>query len=201
MYSKKLNILRARLRKVVCPMDKVCDCVPLGCSVFDLGCGTGAMLLELIATRQVKMVGGCEVSAHLLDSARSSVLDRLQNCGEFIQSSKPPECIRGFDCVTLIDVLHHIPRDQQSRYLQNVSLNMKPGASFVLKDIDASTWLVWFNRLHDFLFAGNGFQEIGMNVAEKLLSSSGLVVESKFMIRRLWYPHYFLIARKAEKES
>ena len=104
-----------------------------------------------------------------------------------------------FDCVTLVDVLHHISRDQQLAYLKNVALNMKPGASFILKDIDASTWIVWFNRLHDAVFAGNGFQEISKNFAEELLAASGLVVESKFMIRRLWYPHYFIIARKPEE--
>jgi 2-polyprenyl-3-methyl-5-hydroxy-6-metoxy-1,4-benzoquinol methylase len=181
-------------------MDKVCECVPFGCSVFDLGCGTGAMLLELIATRQIKEVGGCEVSAQLLDTSRLAVKEILGIPGEFFQSNQPPESIKHFDCVTLIDVLHHIPRDLQSGYLKNVALNMKPGARFVLKDIDASTWLVWFNRLHDAVFAGNGYQELGMSCAEELLSKSGFIVERKFMIRRLWYPHYFIIAIKPLEE-
>ena len=89
MFLFSLNKTRAKLRKVVCPMEKVCDCVPLGCSFFDLGCGTGAMLLELIATRQVKMVGGCEVSPKLLDSARMSVKEKLGSTGIFNHPNHP----------------------------------------------------------------------------------------------------------------
>ena len=37
MLTQWLNGLRAKLRKAVCPMDQVCNCVPLGSSVGDRG--------------------------------------------------------------------------------------------------------------------------------------------------------------------
>lgn len=198
MKTKKnpLACLRAQLRSVVCPMDEVCLSVPARSSVFDLGCGTGAMLLDLIKTRGVKSVGGCEISESLLNVARQSVSFELGNFGKFLQASSPPSCIADFDCITLIDVLHHIPKDSQPSYLQHVAKHMKSGALLVLKDIDASNPLVWFNRLHDAVFAGNGFQEIGHAAAQQLVTESGLDVESTKKIRKLWYPHYFILARK-----
>jgi cyclopropane fatty-acyl-phospholipid synthase-like methyltransferase len=177
-------------------MDVICDCVSQNSSVFDLGCGTGSMLAELIKKCGVKSVGGCEVSSHLLEAAQLAVLKTLGRPGSFIKSSRPPQNLRDFDCITLIDVLHHIPRKAHEEYLKEVSENMKPGAMLILKDIDASSPLVWFNRLHDAIFSGNGFQEIGHVAAVNLAVTAGLHVENTKKIRKLWYPHYFVLARK-----
>jgi cyclopropane fatty-acyl-phospholipid synthase-like methyltransferase len=191
-----LRSCRARLRKVVCPLDEVCNWVADGSSVFDLGCGTGAMLLELIRARNVKTVGGCEVSREALREAEMAVNRELGHSGEFMATKEPPMCLSAYDFITLIDVLHHIPKDVQEAYLQKLAGYMKPGSILVLKDIDASGPLVWFNRLHDAIFAGNGFQEIPAPKAATMLEAAGLDIESRWNVRRLWYPHYFLIARK-----
>jgi 2-polyprenyl-3-methyl-5-hydroxy-6-metoxy-1,4-benzoquinol methylase len=192
-----LNASRARLRRVVCPLDEVCDSVPKGCSVFDLGCGTGAMLLELIRGRGVAEVGGCEVSHDALREAEIAVNRALGRAGDFVADKEPPRCISKYDCITLIDVLHHIPRSVQESYLRKLADRMKSGSCLVLKDIDGSSVLVWFNRLHDAIFAGNGFQEIPSAKAEAMLLSAGLHIEKSWKVRRLWYPHYFVIARKS----
>jgi 2-polyprenyl-3-methyl-5-hydroxy-6-metoxy-1,4-benzoquinol methylase len=191
-----LNASRARLRRIVCPLDEVCNAVPTGCSVFDLGCGTGAMLLELIRGRGVAEVGGCEVSHDALREAEIAVNRSLGKAGDFVADKEPPQCLSKYDCVTLIDVLHHIPRDTQAAYVAKLAKNMKPGSTLVLKDIDASSLLVWFNRLHDAIFAGNGFQEVSSSQAEAMLINEGLHIEKSWKVRRLWYPHYFFIARK-----
>ena len=191
-----LKASRARLRKVVCPLDEVCQSVPVGCSVFDLGCGTGAILLELIRTRSVKQVGGCEVSREALAEVEITVNRELGHSGEFFAAKEPPLRLSAYDCITLIDVLHHIPKEVQEGYLRKLTSFMKPGSILILKDIDASSPLVWFNRLHDAIFAGNGFQEIPASEAAAMLEGAGLDIESRWNVRRLWYPHFFLIARK-----
>ncbi len=154
------------------------------------------MLLELIRTRGVAVGGGSEVSRKALREAEIAVNRESGECGEFVADTEPPQCLSKYDCVTLIDVLHHIPKKNQESYVAKLAQNMKPGSCLVLKDIDGSSVLVWLNRLHDAVFAGNGFQEIPAANAESLLLNADLVIEKHWKVRRLWYPHYFIIARK-----
>ena len=200
MKSAFLSKLRAFLRRVVCPLDEICRHVPLQSSVFDLGCGTGAILVELIRTRQVRRVGGSETSPSLLAVARENTCRALgapTDSGDFIVSKFPPDRLGSYDCIVLIDVLHHIPRNEQAVFLNLLGQNLQPGARLILKDINADRISVLWNRLHDALFTGNGFQEISLTQAVDLLSAAGLKVLDAYEIQRLWYPHYFIIAQKA----
>lgn len=200
MISAFLSKLRASLRRVVCPLGEICRHVPLQSSVFDLGCGTGAILVELIRTRQVRRVGGSETSPSLLAVARDATRRALgtpADSGDFIVSKFPPDRLGSYDCIVLIDVLHHIPRNEQAVFLNLLGQNLQPGARLILKDINADRISVLWNRLHDALFAGNGFQEISLTQAVDLVSAAGLKVLDAYEIQRLWYPHYFVIAQKA----
>jgi 2-polyprenyl-3-methyl-5-hydroxy-6-metoxy-1,4-benzoquinol methylase len=173
---------------VVCPLGEICRHVPLQSSVFDLGCGTGAILVELIRTRQVRRVGGSETSPSLLAVARDATRRALgtpADYGDFIVSKFPPDRLGSYDCIVLIDVLHHIPRNEQAVFLNLLGQNLQPGARLILKDINADRISV------------NGFQEISLTQAVDLVSAAGLKVLDAYEIQRLWYPHYFVIAQKA----
>ena len=194
-----LSKLRASLRKVVCPLEEIRRYVPSHSSVFDVGCGTGAILVDLIRTRQVKKVGGSETSPALLALAREAAARALaapSESADFLVSRLPPNCLRFYDCILLIDVLHHLPLMEQPGFLSKLSHAMRPGARLILKDINAAKVSVFGNRLHDALFAGNGFQEISLTRALDLVTSAGLKILGSFEIQRLWYPHYFVIAQK-----
>jgi 2-polyprenyl-3-methyl-5-hydroxy-6-metoxy-1,4-benzoquinol methylase len=194
-----LSSIRAILRSVVCPIGEIRSEIPSGSSVFDLGCGTGAVLSTLVKNRIVSRVGGCETSESLLQIAKLAVIKSsgsTTTLGDFVVALNPPDCIREYDCVLLIDVLHHIPKKVQLNYLRQLADKMRPGAFLILKDINAAKPCVWFNRLHDAMFSLNGFQEISVAFAAKHLSESGLSIQKTFEIHRLWYPHYFVIAQK-----
>jgi len=199
MNASVLTRVRAYLRRVVCPLPEIRRHVPMQSSIFDLGCGTGAVLVDLIHTRQVRSVGGSETSSSLLalaQEAASWALGKSAAPGDFMVSKVPPDCLSSYDCVTLIDVLHHIPRAEQPAYLRLLHQRMRPGARLILKDINAGRISVFCNRLHDALFAGNGFQEISLTQTVDLVSAAGLKVLASHEIQRLWYPHYFVIAQK-----
>jgi len=191
--------LRAILRSVVCPISGIRSEIPLGSSVFDLGCGTGAILSTLLKNRIASRVGGCETSESLLQIAKLAATKSSSSTttlGDFVVALNPPDCIGEYDCVLLIDVLHHIPKKVQLNYLRQLAEKMRPGAFLILKDINAAKPCVWFNRLHDAIFSLNGFQEISVTSAAKQLTECGLSVQKAFEIHRLWYPHYFVIAQK-----
>ena len=199
MNTSVLAKWRAELRKVVCPLHEIRLHVPMESSVFDLGCGTGAILVDLIQTRRLRRVGGSETSSSLLAVARAAALQALGNSAsleDFVHSKAPPLCLGSYDCLLFIDVLHHIPRAEQPRYLRQLGQTMRPGARLILKDINAARVSVLGNRLHDALFAGNGFQEISLTRALDLVISAGLKIIGSYEIQRLWYPHYFVIAQK-----
>ena len=158
-----------------------------------------AILVDLIRTRQVKKVGGSETAPVLLSLAREATARALgtpSESADFLVSRLPPDCLRSYDCILLIDVLHHIPRTQQEGFLHKLGHAMRPGARLILKDINAARVSVLGNRLHDALFAGNGFQEISLPQALDLVTSAGLKQIGSYEIQRLWYPHYFVIAQK-----
>lgn len=187
------------MRKFVCPFPEIRACVHEGSSVFEIGCGTGAILSDLIRTRAVRKVGGCETSAVALERARESInraFGSSVESSDFLITKKPPTCLKSYDSVILIDVLHHIPLEDQPVFLQQLAQQMRPGAKFILKDINAERRLVFCNRFHDLLFSGDGFQEISLPRAIQLVCSSGFKILNSFEIWRLWYPHYFVIAEK-----
>jgi trans-aconitate methyltransferase len=97
MTSNFLSKLRAYLRKVVCPLGEIIRHIPLQSSVFDLGCGTGAILVELIKNRQVNRAGGSETSPSLLamarDAARQAIGDSI-GPGDFHRFQVPADLSR-----------------------------------------------------------------------------------------------------------
>jgi 2-polyprenyl-3-methyl-5-hydroxy-6-metoxy-1,4-benzoquinol methylase len=199
LHPSFLTKVRAFLRRVVCPVEEIRRHIPHHSSVFDVGCGTGAILVDLIRARQVKKVGGSETAPSLLALAREAAARALvapSESADFLVSRLPPDCLRSYDCVLLIDVLHHIPLMEQPGFLRKLGHAMRPGARLILKDINAARVSVLGNRLHDALFAGNGFQEISLTRAMDLVTSAGLKIIGSYEIQRLWYPHYFVIAQK-----
>lgn len=193
-----LNQIRGQLRKVVCPFEDVLAQIPEHSALFDIGCGTGSFLELAAKQRQCGPLGGTEVSADLLAHARSR-LKALGFSGDRLRlelaADRPPD-LEGFRVFSMVDVLHHIPKARQPEFLRNLAGAMPSGSRFVLKDIDAGSALVVFNKLHDLIFAGNGFQEIAAERARGLMEDAGLAIQSIRRIRRLWYPHYLIVASK-----
>lgn len=191
--------LRTRLRSIVCPMEMVLSRIPAHCSLFDLGCGTGAFLQLIAQSKNPKSLGGSDTNPSLLEKS-SALLQKeyphLAKTPNFIVSDNPPSQIESYNVITLVDVLHHIPKLKQKRFLEKIHHNMRSGATFLLKDIDAASPLVIFNKIHDAIFAGNGFQERPALEVSSILQALGLEILHKESRRRLWYPHYLIVARK-----
>jgi cyclopropane fatty-acyl-phospholipid synthase-like methyltransferase len=193
-----LNKIRGSLRRFICPFDEVLAQIPKGCALFDLGCGTGSFLEIAAAKRRCRRLGGSEVRQDLLRHARQRLLTlgfpAADTMLELVGDSPP--LLTEFEIVTMIDVLHHIPRAAHSAYFRDLYKRMPKDSRFVFKDIDGNSPLKVFNQLHDLVFSGNGFQEISMDEACSHLESAGFHIQHTRRIRRLWYPHYMIVAIK-----
>ena len=187
------------LRPFICPFDALLEMVPVGASVFDIGCGQGAWLTLVGQHRRPSKVAGYDVepfavaeASRLLATAFPGVPAKLQLWSE----PGVPLDVSGYDIVTMIDVLHHVPPDQQQSILDSTFRNMRRGSVLILKDIDGASPLVWFNRLHDRVVSGAAGHELSSAKVVADLTKAGFVVGAPQFRHMLFYPHFWCKAVK-----
>ena len=73
---------------------------------------------------------------------------------------------------------------------------MKPGCRLIFKDVDASSPLVYVNKLHDLIFAQEIGNEISFEKAKSLLIDNGLQIIEQEKRTTYVYPHYTIVAKK-----
>lgn len=193
-----IDSLKIKYRSLICPFISLIKKVQPGEKVGDVGCGSGQFLLLLSEFAQPSYLYGIEISNKLINNAKNLFknISGLPYCfAEYNGSNFPPE-LGGMDTIFLIDVLHHVPKKNQESFIKDLSLIMKPGARLIVKDINARSPLVYFNKLHDLLFAREIGNEISMAKAIQLLIENGLTIIEQEKRVMYVYPHYTLIAKK-----
>jgi len=191
--------LKIVYRPLICPFDDLLGYATRDNRVFDLGCGRGQFALLLAEFVKPRAIAGIEISEELIEKARALLSDYDKDIPIDFQSYDGvhiPEFIGGYDVVFLIDVVHHIPRAAQKTFLRNLHRCMAPGSRLIIKDIDAASPLVFANKLHDLLLAG----ELGHEMTQADLTQAAL--DAGFSLlgararRMFWYPHFTLELRK-----
>ena len=105
--------------------------------------------------------------------------------------------LSGYDAVTMVDVLHHLPPDRQDAFLGDVAAALPPGAPFVVADIDAARPLGRaLNQLHDLVLSRQWVHPRPAAATAAMLRGHGLDVAAPVPVRSLWYPHYLIVARR-----
>lgn len=110
-----------------------------GDRVLDVGCGTGALLEQVLSEDSHRQVTGLDLSANMLDQARKRLGDRavlVQGDSEHL-----PFPDRSFDVVVCCDSFHHYPNPQA--VLAEVARVLEIGGTFLLGDC----WLPLPGRL------------------------------------------------------
>lgn len=188
------------LRVRICPVEMLLDAVPDGATVFDIGCGAG-LLAGLLAPRVATVVG--------VDAAPSAIAS-----AERMRGQLPPDQARRlrfavaatsdgwpagpFSVVTLIDVLHHVPTVHQQDVLAAAAARVAPGGILLCKDIPRRPrWRAFMNQLHDLVMARQWVHHPDGDALCAQLQTAGLLIERRTCIRRWWYAHELIIARRA----
>jgi 2-polyprenyl-3-methyl-5-hydroxy-6-metoxy-1,4-benzoquinol methylase len=193
-----IDSLKIRYRSLICPFISLIKLVQPGDSVADVGCGSGQFMLLVSEFSTPSYVYGIEISERLINNANDlfSTLPRGYYDFEEYDGIKFPAKIAEMDIIFLVDVLHHVPAANQEDFIKSLAFTMKPGAKLVLKDINAASPLVYCNKIHDLVFAGEIGNELKMETARKLLESNGLSIIQQEKRRMYVYPHYTLVAQK-----
>jgi 2-polyprenyl-3-methyl-5-hydroxy-6-metoxy-1,4-benzoquinol methylase len=169
-----------------------------GETVGDVGCGSGQFLLLLSEFAQPSRLFGIEINENLINNARklfSSLSFKNYHFEQYDGSNFPKE-IAAMDIIFLVDVLHHVPKKNQEKFIGDLINMMKPGARLVLKDINAASILVYFNKMHDLVFAGEIGNEMSIESAKTLLTKNGLTIIEQDKRTMYVYPHYTIVAKK-----
>ncbi len=197
--AKLLDKLKIAYRPYICPLGDLLDILPEKAAVFDIGCGNGMFLSLVSKFKYPHLLGGIEISDTLISNAKRVLQENtsISTTLTTFNGKDIPETVSLYNYIFLIDVLHHVPKQDQVTFLQEIYNKMAPGTKLVLKDIDAGQpILTSFNKLHDFVCAGEIGNEMVAETAEQELKKIGFITSSLTKKRMLVYPHYTIICQK-----
>ena len=189
-----LSALKTRYRPFLCPLDMVLAKIPEGARLYDIGCGTGALLYLALKLRSVKVAHGYDISPEAVKASAAFEMkpDKFQVM--HLPPEETPPDLHGYDTVTMIDVLHHIPAKLQDDFLRKTIAQMDSGARLIIKDIEASKILGSFmNQLHDLLLAREWVHQRRSKDIVQVLQSMGATVSRPVIRWSLWYPHFQIV--------
>ena len=127
---KGLNKLKVLYRPYICPFDDLLNIIPANSSIFDIGCGSGTFLSLCAGFTSPKKLGGIEISQTLIDNAKSLLITFNIPSNVSVYDGKVfPDEMAEYDVITLIDVLHHVPIEQQDKFLEQIFQKNKSGSN------------------------------------------------------------------------
>ena len=192
-----LNGIKTRYRPLICPIGLVLEEIPRGARLFDIGCGTGALLYLALRLRSVELAHGYDISTSAVEASAAFEANPWQFRVTLLSAEDATPDLSGYDTITMIDVLHHLPPNQQDDFLREVINRMDASAKFILMDIEASHILgSWWNQIHDLILARKWVHpRRATNVAE-VLRLAGANVTKVLYRWTFCYPHFQIVATK-----
>jgi 2-polyprenyl-3-methyl-5-hydroxy-6-metoxy-1,4-benzoquinol methylase len=190
--------LKVYYRPIICPFVELINLVNEGEKVGDIGCGSGQFGLLLAEFAKPSYVYGIEISERLVNNAKQLFTQYAKVDYEFEEFDGVhfSDKIRNLDVVFLNDVLHHVPKASQKQFVSDLVAKMRPGARLIIKDIDGGSLLVYCNKLHDLLFAGERGNELPYQTTLSWIQQNNLELLELTKKRMYVYPHYTIVAKK-----
>lgn len=193
------DTLKIKYRTYICPFIDLIGKIQPGDKVGDVGCGSGQFLLLVSEfADDPGCLYGIEITGRLIENAKVlfSQHNKIKSRFDVFDGVHFPAELGEMDIIFLIDVVHHVPKANQNNFIGDLCRLMKPGARLVFKDINRSSPLVYFNKLHDLIFAGEIGNELKMRDSVDLLIQNGMEIVEEQKRRMYVYPHYTIVAKK-----
>ena len=109
-----------------------------GCTIIDLGCGTGLELEEYFKINPTAKITGIDLSEAMLKALSAKFEDKELNmiCGSYFDTEFGNSV---FDAAVSVESLHHFTKEQKLKLYHRLKESLKPGGYFVLTDYFAES--------------------------------------------------------------
>ncbi len=195
-----IDKLKIAYRPLICPFDDLLELLPEKASVFDIGCGSGMFLSLVNQFKSPQKLGGIEISKQLIENAKAVLGENkeVEIYLDVFDGKKIPNEISSYKYIFMIDVFHHIPKQNQLDFLSQLFEKMGKDSILVLKDIEGGSIFKYWNKFHDLLLAGEIGNEISSKKLKKFISTKPNVAITGFNKRQMFlYPHFTYLIKKS----
>ncbi|MBU0980242.1 MAG: class I SAM-dependent methyltransferase [Nanoarchaeota archaeon] len=137
------------LRNVILPFSKIEQFYPKKGLIYDVGCGFGSYSIALALGSEDREVIGLELSKERVKKANATA-SKINNVRFEVRDLRKDSGLRDCDCISLVDLLHHVPHETQKEIIQECYRTLKKGGILLIKDIgDRPRWKYLYNYFHD----------------------------------------------------
>ncbi len=193
--SIRFSILRPKLLTV---MDLL---LPTEGEILDIGCGFGLFAAYFGQTNRGRAITGVDPDGRRIEMATRVAKNLGLDKHRFVQGdARELEPGKVFDAIYVLDVMHHIPEQDQLGVLQSLEQKLAPGGMLILKDITTTPYLgLKFTEYLDRVMVGwdEPLAYRHHDEWKALLTQLGFTVRVVLIPDILPYPHVVLAARKA----
>lgn len=126
------GLLRFYRTRLLLDLPELMSYLPEQGSVLDVGCAIGSTDYTIAATRPELDITGIDINEGAIAQANR------YNAGSNVRyrAVRMEEMEGRFDCITLMDLLHHMSEEDARALLEDAPRLLKPGGFIVIKDID-----------------------------------------------------------------
>jgi len=198
MYGKfgVIPQLYAYIRLLTTPLFEVEKYVPKSGKILDIGCGSGIFSNILCMMSKERSVVGFDTSQERIAVARNTTENSMQL--SFYVADAHNFNLAGYSIITAIDLLHHMPYDEQEHLLRRIYLNLNVPGQFILKDLSkAPYWKYLIHYVQDSLsYRSKLFFSSSENMKE-LLNRIGFSVSTVPLHFSRPNPHVLYVCEKS----
>jgi len=171
--------------------------------VLDLGCGFGLFSLYFAIDAPDRKMVGVDLDTDRIESARECARRMgITNVDYTAQNALDWRGQGDFDAIFMLDLIHHLPKQEVEAFLRRVAGLLAPDGTLLLKDVsNKPAYKMWFTLLLDRLMVGREpIHYWPPSDLCALVEGLGFSVKRHTINDLLPYPHVLYVCTRATHE-
>ncbi|KJU82390.1 methyltransferase family protein [Candidatus Magnetobacterium bavaricum] len=199
-YSRSMPLMyrtKVANRHIIGSFHLVLEHVPQGARLFDIGCGTGALLYLAVKLRKVALAHGYDLSREAVAASEGVSVAIPELRIKHSTEAFPPQDLDNYDVVTMVDVLHHVAASIQDTFVSKLSKTLAPGTLLILSDMEGANLFTDITaRVHDLVVNKQLVRPRKSRDVIAMLTDNGLQILSVAWCWSVVFKSFVLTAKK-----